>query len=595
MRRRFFNAKNIVLNYFSIISLEDNSTVALPTNTSPELMYSLDGIDWTQWDYSTITLGKNDTLYLKGNNSNGFSTSIYKYNTFSITGKVEIGGNIMSLLYEDDFEDNNTLPGYTFFQLFYNCTGILAARNLILPATILANDCYNSMFMGCTKLTSAPNLTATTLADSCYERMFYGCTKLTSAPELPVTTLVNGCYQEMFLGCSSLTTAPELPATTLASSCYNYMFQGCTSLTTAPTLPATTLANYCYRGMFQGCDSLVAAPELPATTLAVYCYSYMFAGCTSLTTVPELPASTLVNYCYQAMFKGCSSLENAPELKAQLLTSNCYYSMFFGCRKINKITMLATDISANNCLSNWVVNVSSIGTFVKHPDMTSLPSGNSGIPTGWTVENYGVITNDPFNGHEYVDLGLPSGTLWATSVIGGDNPLYFAWGDTEGWTAEQINNGEKAFAWDGSDYKWNGGELAYVSSSLTKYNATDGKVVLDLDDDAAHVHMGGDWHMPTKEQCDELTANTTSTWTTQNGVNGRLFTSKVNGNSVFVPAFGLVEDGNVYGVGSNGRIWSSSVNEEYQIDAWNLIFSSSYFDMSSNGRPYGQVVFGVVG
>ena len=203
--------------------------------------------------------------------------------------------------------------------------------------------------------------------------------------------------------------------------------------------------------------------------------------------------------------------------------------------------------------------------------------------------------NDPFNGHEYVDLGLPSGTLWATSVIGGDNPLYFQWGDTEGWTAEQINNGEKAFAFDGSDYKLNEGEFAYDGSSLTKYNATDGKTVLDLEDDASHVHMGGDWHMPTKEQLEELKANTTSTWTTQNGVNGRLFTSKVNGNSVFVPAFGDAGDGAVYDFGSYAYFWSSSLSSGLVTNAWSLYFDSGSLSVSGSGRPYGCCVFGVVG
>ena len=206
-------------------------------------------------------------------------------------------------------------------------------------------------------------------------------------------------------------------------------------------------------------------------------------------------------------------------------------------------------------------------------------------------------TNDPFNGHAYVDLGLPSGTLWASAPLTSSEgeALYFQWGDTEGWTAEQVQNGEKSFAWYCSDYKWSEGEFQIDGSSFTKYNAADGKVVLDLEDDAAHVHMGGDWHMPMKEQLEELTANTTSTWTTINGVNGMLLTSKANGNSVFVPAFGNVSDGGVYNVGSSGYVCSSSVNEEYLYNAWSLNFYSSYLDVSNSTRSSGQVVFGVVG
>ena len=151
-----------------------------------------------------------------------------------------------------------------------------------------------------------------------------------------------------------------LPATTLAQSCYSNMFKDCTSLTTAPVLPATTLAQNCYLDMFNGCRALTTAPELNATTLVISCYQRMFQTCTSLTTAPELPATTLVQ--------------------------NCYLNMFLNCTSLNSITMLATDISAANCLNGWVENVQTTsGTFTKAASMTTLPTGASGIPSGWTV------------------------------------------------------------------------------------------------------------------------------------------------------------------------------------------------------------------
>lgn len=165
----------------------------------------------------------------------------------------------------------------------------------------------------------------------------------------------------LFNGCVGIVSAENLvlPSTTLANYCYAYMFYNCTSLTTAPALPATTLVQSCYNGMFRGCTSLATAPELPATTLADKCYDYMFQGCTSLTTAPELPATTLANYCYRNMFQGCSSL--------------------------NYIKCLATNISATDCLNNWVNGVAATGTFVKDPNMSSWPTGTSGIPSGWQV------------------------------------------------------------------------------------------------------------------------------------------------------------------------------------------------------------------
>ena len=198
------------------------------------------------------------------------------------------------------------------------------------------------------------------LSSTAFEYLFKNDTKLTSASNLtlPATTLAIACYASMFSGCTSLTSTPELPATTLAQTCYQFMFSGCTSLTSAPTLPATTLANDCYRYMFSGCTSLVNVPSLPATTLKNYCYEGMFNGCKSLTSAPTLPATTLERYCYEFMFQNCTSL--------------------------NSITVYADDISATNCTYDWLLGVSSTGTFRNLGSAIYDTDSTSGIPSGWT-------------------------------------------------------------------------------------------------------------------------------------------------------------------------------------------------------------------
>ena len=309
---------------------------------------------------------------------------------FSSTANFTVEGNIMSLLYGDNFSTRGSLYGkdYAFQNLFSGCTRVTSAENLLLPATILADSCYIGMFQGCTSLTTAPSvLPATALAKSCYYNMFNGCSGLTTAPELHATTLASSCCGSMFYNCTSLTTAPELPATTLATQCYNGMFQGCTSLTTAPSLPATTLETFCYYGMFQGCTSLTTAPELHATTLANYCCGSMFQGCTSLTTAPSLPATTLVIQCYIQMFKGCTSLTTAPELPATTLASNCYYQMFYGCTSLNYIKAMFTTTPTDAYMDNWVNGVASSGTFVKNNAATwTISCDVSTYPCNWTVE-----------------------------------------------------------------------------------------------------------------------------------------------------------------------------------------------------------------
>ena len=147
--------------------------------------------------------------------------------------------------------------------------------------------------------------------------------------------------------------------------------------------------SYAFTRLFASCANIVNVSSnfLPATTLCNSCYSEMFRGCTSLTVTPTLPATKIDSSCYINMFQGCTSLTTAPELPAKKLKENCYDSMFYGCINLNYIKMLATNISATDCLYNWVYNVSSAGTFVKKTDMTTLTTGDSGIPTGWTVVN----------------------------------------------------------------------------------------------------------------------------------------------------------------------------------------------------------------
>ena len=197
------------------------------------------------------------------------------------------------------------------------------------------------------------------------------------------------------------------------------------------------------------------------------------------------------------------------------------------------------------------------------------------------------------NGHDYVDLGLESGTLWATMNVGASKPsdagLYFQWGDTKGYSKDQIGtgDGQKKFASDWSDYKWNDSE------GFSKYNTAGD--ALELEDDAANVHMGGDWHIPTPEQVEELINNITGTWTTQDGVKGRLFTSKKNDKSIFFPAAGRAWDGSVHRSGVSGYVWSSMLSSSNVFYGQDLNFNTDNAYLDYNYRYYGFSVRGVLG
>lgn len=185
----------------------------------------------------------------------------------------------------------------------------------------------------------------------------------------------------------------------------------------------------------------------------------------------------------------------------------------------------------------------------------------------------------------WVDLGLPSGTLWAAWNVGATKPeefgVYFAWGETQGYEGITI---DKQFTWD--DYKFS---IDGSSSNFTRYNSTDSKTTLEQVDDAAY-QSDNTCRIPTKADLEELKANTISAWETLNGVNGIRFTSNTNGNSIFVPAAGGCGNGSVYDVGTRCDLWSSSLYSSLYRSAHYLTFSSSNVGVSELFRYYGLTV-----
>lgn len=299
-------------DYFTMVSRGSGNFMFYSNSSPNKLQYSTDG--GTTWSTAsnniTVSVSNGSTVLFKGTASPQATAGIGTFSASTIAFDVE--GNIMSLMYGDNFTNQKDLTGkdWAFGQMFRQ-SKVVSAENLILPAT--------------------------TLAASAYTYMFYNATGLTSAP--------------------------TLPAQTLTDSCYRYMFQGCSRLTQAANMSATTVASNCCYNMYANCFALASAQSvLPSTTMAYRCYYQMFFGCSGLTTAPTLPSETLVE--------------------------ECYYHMFTGCSHLNYITMLATDVSATNCLTDWVSGVAASGTFVKNPNMSSLPSGSSGIPNGWTVQDY---------------------------------------------------------------------------------------------------------------------------------------------------------------------------------------------------------------
>ena len=190
----------------------------------------------------------------------------------------------------------------------------------------------------------------------------------------------------------------------------------------------------------------------------------------------------------------------------------------------------------------------------------------------------------PTDNHEWVDLGLPSGTLWATCNLGANSPDeygdYFAWGETEP---------KDVYNW--STYKWCNGSYNTLTKYCTRssYGTVDNKTELDPEDDAAYVNWGENWRMPTYDQLNELQTKCTWTWTTRNGVNGRLVTGP-NGNTLFMPAAGYRYDSSLYDAGSWGYYWSRTLPSSGPGNAYDVIFNSKDVYWGNGTRDCGLTV-----
>jgi hypothetical protein len=228
------------INYFYIMSLEDNNIVDLSSNTwlglkSDKVEYSLDKKEWNKLtNITSYSLNKKQKIYFRSTEE--ILKSDYYNHTQPLvipSGLYNAGGDISTIMFGR--ENVTELTVDSCLTSLFRYTKIVSAEKLILPATRLSYYCYGEMFANCTFLEVAPNLPAEYMAEYCYNWMFSDCTSLKVAPKLSSLNLQPYCYAAMFYQCYSLNIVQDiLPATKLAESCYHSMFYNCSSLTTAP-------------------------------------------------------------------------------------------------------------------------------------------------------------------------------------------------------------------------------------------------------------------------------------------------------------------------------------------------------------------------
>ena len=241
------------------------------------------------------------------------------------------------------------------------------------------------------------------------------------------------------------------------------------------------------------------------------------------------------------------------------VTENANYIAEFVVSSSEIVGDIVPDGTINNQDLNGLVDAYTSGTAVTK--VTDIDTDNQLTITDITrlismlpQEGGGSDDDTPttYNGHEYVDLGLPSGTLWATCNVGASTPeeagCYYAWGETTGSCEGKTN-----FYY---------GNYKYYNDDYTKYNDTDNLSILEASDDAATVNWGGNWCTPTRTQFTELSKNASWEWTEQNGVKGWVITSNIDGytdKKIFIPAAGYYRSKSFEDFGEYGYYWTSNV------------------------------------
>ena len=420
----------------------------------------------------------------------------------------------------------------------------------------------------------------------------YGCTGLTS---VNIGDLVTTIGQSAFGYCTSL---PSVSFGKSVRIIEYEAFRGCSSLTTVdPPNSVTNIGG----SAFYDCEGLTS---VTISNSVVRVGSSSFYNCSSLNTVTFGKNVRLIG---PEAFKGCSSLNKVVALMRQPIsisssvfdgapTGSCNLHVRQGSKTSYENQDVWKDFMITEDAEDYAVvevgessiegdvngdeainaaDITALYDYMLNGDQTYVTTsdvnGDGHINSADVTAIYDILLGNDI--HEYVDLALPSGTLWATMNIGASSPEeagdYFAWGETD----PELKRYYEFFT-----YKWCCGTY----NTMTKYcyrqdiGIIDNKNELDPDDDAATVNWGPKWRMPSKGQLKELLDECTWEWTTVNGANGYLVTSKHNGASLFLPVPGFYSWEEHYGYNTSSRYWARSLGSPLPCNAYMLITKNGY-------------------
>lgn len=374
------------------ISTGGTLTVTVYKSSSNYARYSKDLSTWTDLTNGDnyINVNSGEKVYLRSIGSS-YTSGAFSIDNINTDFYYKVSGNILSLVYGDDFNGQEyidrrgstpqyqSLALYGGCSLFKNSTTLLYANNLYISGYVL--QYY--------QLNQDDPVSTYVVTPFDFSSFFEGCTSLLLPPILWVLDRNNlphnatdvifyGSYNSMFKNCNSLLRAPYIPT----GFCTAISGQAGSSLAQV----------YKYSNMFENCTSITSVNDLNEWKFESDGYqrmiyaTEMFKGCTSLTTAPKLPKLRSPYLLFTGMFKSCTSLTTAPDIDVEIISNHAGLTeMFSGCSNLNYVKCLATEINQDG-MYNWLYGVSPTGTFVKDAN-TTWPTGDSGIPSGWTVIN----------------------------------------------------------------------------------------------------------------------------------------------------------------------------------------------------------------
>jgi len=297
---------------------------------------------------ANITVSKGDKVIFQSANER-ITPSDWTWGVrIAPNSKCAVYGNVMSMISPDgnyhiakaitqDFALYNLLNGRTYWEEVPEGSG-----NWEKKYYTVGHDKYK-LFLPATQLTKG-----------CYAQMLCN-TGITEAPELPATELADYCYQWMFSYCGNLTKVPELKATDVPEGGYGYMFRSCNALTEVPAINVKTLGNYSLQGMFYYCQGLTKAPALTAESVGQYACEFMFNSCSKLASASEITVKkTAQQYAFHDMFGNCAELTESPAVTAESLDNNACAGMFYHCPKMTKAKAITIKKAAGNEAFIWM-------------------------------------------------------------------------------------------------------------------------------------------------------------------------------------------------------------------------------------------------